>query len=145
MQAGRLALLLGGWLCAAPEPSFPLPAPDGKVLPSAPGQRVFQVPFGVRAVEKFYRDRFAKDADVSFDVRAQGAGREVTIKSRTGRAWARAVLREKAPGTEVEVVPVMRAGAETVSGNGRPLVEFVITRSADAAKLVESIDHTERP
>ncbi|HEX4622291.1 MAG TPA: hypothetical protein VH208_12055, partial [Myxococcaceae bacterium] len=56
--------------------------------------------------------------------------------------WARAVIKEGEVDTTVEVTPVLRAGEARVEGNGRPLVELVLTRSKDFDAMVNSIDHT---
>jgi hypothetical protein len=60
-------------------------------------------------------------------------------------AWAKAVVREVAGGTTVDVTPVLRADAEDVKGApARPLVQLVIGRSEEARKAAEAIDHLER-
>jgi len=44
----------------------------------------------------------------------------------------------------VEVTPVLRMGEEAVSGQGRPLVEFIISRSPEVDRAVQGIDHLEQ-
>jgi hypothetical protein len=123
--------------------AFPLPSPDGKALAAAAGQRSFRVPFRFARVEQFYRDRYARGAGVSLTPSLADSRHVLTLKSRrAGDFWAKAVIKEGEVDTAVEVTPVLRAGEERVEGNGRPLVELVLTRSKDFDKMVDSIDHT---
>lgn len=45
--------------------------------------------------------------------------------------------------TVIEVTPVLRAQAEAVQGNGKPLVELVLSRSSEVTRELESIDHAQ--
>lgn len=121
---------------------FPLPAIDGKPLAVTEGQKVFRLPMRFEKVKKFYSEQLPEAAVVEKHVE----GKRVMTLSAKGKAesWTRAVVREGEVETVIEVTPVLRLEDEKISGNGRPLVEFVIGRSGDVDKAVKSIDHAEQ-
>ena len=122
---------------------FPLPAPDGKPLAASAKQRTFRVPFRYARVAQFYKERLSGDPKVQLSVRTQDGVHVLTIKStRPTDLWAKAVIREGEVDTTVEVTPVVVGDEERVEGNGRPLVELVITRSKEFDRMVDSIDHS---
>lgn len=129
----------------APGPLFPLPSLDGKPLAASEGQKVFRVPLRMVRVEQFYKERFGKVPDVTLTKGQKDGHRTLTLVSkRKGDAWKKAVVREGELETVIELTPVLRLGEEKVTGTARPLVEFVITRSEEARKMAEQIDHLER-
>jgi hypothetical protein len=143
----RLTLLIGlllAFSAVAQSPApFPLPSPDGKALAATAGQHTFRVPYRFARVEQFYRERFTRESKVTLTPSLADGRHLLTLKSsRSGDAWAKAVIKEGEVDTTVEVTPVLRAGEERVEGNGRPLVELVLTRSKDFDQMVNSIDHT---
>lgn len=136
MISTLLALML-----AAP---FPLPAVDGKPLAVVKDQKVFRVPMGFDRVKAFYASQLGADAQVKLAETSDKGVRVLTLttSSKTD-SWKRAVVRQGEVETVIEVTPVMRLEEEAISGNGKPLVEFVIGRSAEIDKAIKSIDHTE--
>ena len=54
------------------------------------------------------------------------------------------MVREGEMDTVIDVTPVVRLDEETISGNGKPLVEFIFGRSPDVDAAIKSIDHTEQ-
>jgi hypothetical protein len=137
-----MSLLLAFSAVAESPAPFPLPSPDGKPLAATPGQRTFRVPYRFARVEQFYKERFARESKVTLTPSAVDGRHTLTLKSsRSGDTWAKAVIKEGEVDTTVEVTPVLRAGEERVEGNGRPLVELVLTRSRDFDQMVNSIDH----
>ncbi|MFT3709621.1 MAG: hypothetical protein QM817_18485 [Archangium sp.] len=133
-----IAVLLSLTL-AAP---FPLPTVDGKPPAVAKDQKVFKLPIGFARVRSFYTEQLGKTEGVKI-VESSKDGRKVltiTTASKT-ESWTRASVREGEVETTIEVTPVMRLEAEEISGNGKPLVEFVFGRSAEVDKAVNSIDH----
>lgn len=122
---------------------FPLPAVDGKPLAVSDGQKVFRLPMRFEKVKKFYVEQLGPEVSVG---EKNVEGKRVMTLSAKGKAesWTKAVVREGEVDTVIEVTPVMRLGEEKISGNGRPLVEFVIGRSGDVEKAVKSIDHAEQ-
>ncbi|HVE86863.1 MAG TPA: hypothetical protein VND93_28605 [Myxococcales bacterium] len=133
---------------APPPAAFPLPLVGGKPVAAAPGQKSFRLPLGYARVAAFYRDQLRGVSGVTLVERTprEGEGlRVLEIRSlRTNDAWAKALVREEANGTTVDVTPVIRADVQDVQGVARPLVEFVIGRSDEARKAAESIDHLEK-
>ena len=122
---------------------FPLPAIDGKPLAIADGQKVFRLPMRFEKVRAFYEERYGagKEKDVSFAVTGSPGARKLALASkRKGDTWTKAEVREAEVETVVEVTPVMNMEAVDVTGNGKPLVEFIISRSADVDQAVKSID-----
>lgn len=132
-----LALVL-----AAP---FPLPSIDGKPLAVTASQRTFRLPMRFEKVKKFYTEQVLARPGVAFRETGVSGQRVLTLStSAKGDPWTRAVVRERETETVVEVTPVLVLDAEAIEGTApRPLVQFVIGRSADVQKAVEGIDHTE--
>jgi hypothetical protein len=141
-----LVVLSLGSAAARAENAFPLPSPDGKPLARTANQRVFRVPLGFARVEAFYRQQLGTAKDVTLLTARGDGGRTLTISSRRPTdAWARAVVRESAVETIVEVTPTTRFAAEVVEGRGKPLVELVLPPDVAAVRQqANSIDHTPR-
>jgi hypothetical protein len=139
-----LPLLASADGAKAASPLFPLPSLDGKPLAAQERQKVFRVPLRMARVEQFYRDRFGEAPDVTLAVTRSQGKRILTITSkRKGDAWKKAVVREGELETVIELTPVLRLEGEQVTGNGKPMVEFVLTRSEEVKKMVNGIDHLE--
>ena len=139
--------MLAPLLAVALAAPFPLPSIDGKNVAVAEGQKTFKLPMRFEKVRAFYEERYgaAKEKDITFAVSGTPGSRVVTMTSkRAGDTWKKAVVREGEIETVVELTPVLRLKEEEISGNGRPLVEFVIGRSADVDRAVQGIDHTEQ-
>lgn len=137
MISALLALTL-----AAP---FPLPAIDGKPLAVAKDQKVFRVPLGFERVKAFYTEQLGKQAEVTLRESSASGTKTLTISTTSkGESWKRAVIRQGESETVIEITPVLRLEEEQISGNGKPLVEFVFGRSPEVDKAVKSIDHTEQ-
>ncbi|MDP2272466.1 MAG: hypothetical protein Q8N23_32970 [Archangium sp.] len=134
-----IALVLS-LVVAAP---FPLPAIDGKPLAVSEGQKVFRLPMRFEKVKSFYLEQLGASATV---IEKSVAGNRVLHVTAKGKAesWVKAVVREGEVDTVIEVTPVMRLAEEEISGNGRPLVEFIIGRSGDVQKALNTIDHAEQ-
>jgi len=131
---------------ASPEGSFPLPSLDGKALAVTNGQKTFRVPLRFARVEQFYKDQFASRKDVRLVAAGTDGDRTLTLTSRRkGDAWKSAVVREGKVDTSIEVVAVMRMTGEAIEGNGKPLVQIVLTRSPEAAKAAAEQDHLTHP
>jgi hypothetical protein len=127
-------------LVAAP---FPLPAIDGKPLAFSDGQKVFRLPMRFEKVKSFYAQQLGPDVAVT--EKTVGGKRVLTLVARgKSESWVKAIVREGEVDTTIEVTPVMRLAEETISGNGRPLVEFIILRSPDVQKALERIDTAEQ-
>jgi hypothetical protein len=123
---------------------FPLPAIDGKPLAVTATQKSFRLPMRFEKVKAFYAERLSSP-DVTFHESSATGKRVLTIATKAkSESWKKAVVREGEVDTVVDVTPVLRLDEEQISGNGRPLVEFVFGRSADVKKAVDSIDHTEQ-
>lgn len=138
-----MSLVLLAVLAAGP---FPLPAIDGKPLAVTDKQTTFRLPMRFEKVRDFYAAQFTGDAakDVTVKPATAAAGRVLTITSkRKGDEWSKATITEKETETVVEVARILRMAGEDITGNGKPLVEFVFGRSAEVDKAVNGIDHTE--
>lgn len=140
------ALIVALALAATP---FPLPSIDGKPLAVTEKQKVFRLPMRFEKVRAFYEERYGagKEKDVSFAVTGSPGSRRVLLASkRKGDTWTRAEVKEGEVETVVEVTPVLRMEEIGVSGNGKPLVEFIISRSPEVDNAVKAIDrdHLER-
>lgn len=140
------ALLVALALAAAP---FPLPSIDGKPLAVTEKQKVFRLPMRFEKVRAFYAERYGagKAPDVTFTASGTPGSRKVLLASkRKGDTWTKAEVREGEVETVVEVTPVLQMDAVDVSGNGKPLVEFIISRSPEVDRAVKAIDreHLER-
>ena len=136
-----IALLLSLTL-AAP---FPLPAIDGKPLAISEGQKSFRIPMRFEKVKHFYVEQLGATPDVKVAESGVPGKRVLALstKSKT-ESWTKATVREGEIDTVIEVTPVMRLSDEQITGNGRPLVEFIIGRSADVQKALNTIDHAEQ-
>lgn len=126
--------------------AFPVPAVDGKPLSVPPGQRTVRLPMRLLRAESFYRERFAGAAGVRLTPGLDERGRMLTITStRPGDAWSRAVLREDAAGTSVELTSVVRMSRDVIEGRGVPAVQVVLPpNTAEIRKQADSIDHLRR-
>lgn len=135
--------LLAALLLQAP---FPLPAVDGKPLAVSPGQRSFRLPMRFERVRAFYDTELAGQPDVTVRLEGTPGRRRLVLTSkRKGDSWTRAVAKEGELETVVDVVPVLRLEEEQVQGSAKPLVEFVLGRSPEVQKALQSIDHTGKP
>lgn len=144
-----LTVLLGSAVglaqAQAPSGTFPLPGVDGKPLATTTGQRSFRCPLGFARVERFYREQLGQRADVTLRVKGQAGERTLVVTSKAkSDAWAKAVVKEGQAETTIEVTPVVRLSDQVVEGNGRPLVHFILSRSPEAAKAAEQLDHAQR-
>jgi hypothetical protein len=118
---------------------FPLPAPDGKSLAVKEGQKTFRLPSRFERVKAFYEERFRDDRDVTMRTEGQPGARQLKLVSRKkGDTWVRATVSEREMETVVDLVPVIQLDEEKIAGNGKPLVEFVIGRSPEVKKAVDS-------
>lgn len=132
--------LLAALVLQAP---FPLPAVDGKPLAVSPGQRSFRLPLRFERVRAFYDAELAGQPDVTVRLEGTPGRRRLVLTSkRKGDSWTRAVAKEGELETVVDVVPVLRLEEEQVQGSAKPLVEFVLGRSPEVQKALQSIDHT---
>ena len=126
---------------ARPGP-LPVPSLDGKAISVASGQRVFHLPMRFARVEKFYRELFGADRRIAIAMERGEDLKGMTITSkREGDAWAKATVREGAVDTTVEVTPIVRLDGDTVLGNAKPLVQFVLPRNPGVVDQVNSISH----
>lgn len=133
--------LLVALTLAAP---FPLPAIDGKAPAVTEKQKTFRLPMRFEKVKAFYAEQL-KAADVTQREAVVEGRRVLTITTKaTTESWTKAVIREGEVDTSVDVTPVMRLSEESISGNARPLVQFVFGRSPDVDQAVKAIDHTEQ-
>lgn len=136
-----ISLLLGLTL-AAP---FPLPAVDGKPLAIVEGQKTFRIPMRFEKVKHFYLEQLGATRDVTVAETGAPGKRVLALSTRAkSESWKKALVREGETETIIEVTPVLRLEEEQISGNGRPLVEFIIGRSADVQKALHTIDHAEQ-
>lgn len=122
--------------------AFPLPAVDGKPAAAAPEQKQFRLPMRFERVRGFYEGQFAGEGGKGVTSRLSGTpGKRVLTltSSRPGDSWKKAVVREGEVETVVDVTPVLRLAEERIDGNGKPLVQFIIGRSADVDRAVKSI------
>ena len=132
--------LLAALVLQAP---FPLPAVDGKPLAVSPGQRSFRLPLRFERVRAFYDAELAGQPDVTVRLEGTPGRRRLVLTSkRKGDSWTRAVAKEGELETVVDVVPVLRLEEEQVQGSAKPLVEFVLGRSPEVQRALQSIDHT---
>jgi hypothetical protein len=118
---------------------FPLPAVDGKALAVTDGQKVFRLPMRFEKVKQFYA---AQLGDGATAVEKSVEGKRVLTLTAKGKAesWTKALVREGEVDVTIEVTPVMRLTEEQITGQGGPLVQFVIGRSADVQKAMDAID-----
>lgn len=134
------APLLALALSAAP---FPLPGVDGKPLAVTEGQKSFRLPMRFEKVRAFYEERFNDATGVSVRVSGSPGSRSLFLATtRTADAWKSATVKEGETETVVELKPVMQLEGETIAGKGPP-VEFILTRSPEVQRALQTIDHTE--
>jgi hypothetical protein len=129
--------------------AFPLPSLDGKPLATSAKQTSFRLPLRFDRVRAFYEAQFpeADRAQVQLTLGGTGGKRTLTLVSRRADdTWRKAVVREGEIDTVIEVTPLIRLDETAIEGNGKPLVQFVIGRSADVKRAVDAIDdkHTEQ-
>ena len=125
--------------------SFPLPAVDGKPLAVTEHQKSFRLPMRFEKVRAFYDEQLKGRPEVVMRLSGNPGSRVLAITNRnTSDSWRKATISEKEMETVVEVTPVPRMGEEAVSGQGRPLVEFIISRSPEVDRAVQGIDHLEQ-
>jgi hypothetical protein len=133
--------LLAALTLASPGP-FPLPSVDGKPLAATATQKSFRLPMRFEKVRAFYDEQFIGDDAKGVTTKLSGTTgkRVLTLAStRAGDAWKKAVVREGEIETVVEITPVMRMEEAQIEGNAKPLVQFIIGRSADVTREVEAI------
>lgn len=134
-----LSILLGLALHAG---SFPLPAIDGKAPAVTSEQKKFRLPMRFDKVRAFYEGQFAGDEakGITSKVSSSEGKRTLTLtSSRAGDTWKKAIIREGEVDTAVELTPVIRLSETQIEGNGKPLVQFIIGRSADVDRAVNAI------
>jgi hypothetical protein len=137
LVAGLAPLIL---LASGP---FPLPAIDGKAVAVTSQQKHFRLPIRFDRVRAFYETHFSGEEGVGIAQRISGpAGQRVLtlISKRPGEWWAKALVREKNFETLVEVVPILRADATSIEGNAKPLVQFIIGRSPEVKRAIDSLE-----
>lgn len=123
--------------------SFPIPTIDGKP-PAATSDTTYTLPMRFDTARKFYVDTFATRGDVKLtDTRHEGRRRLVLTTRDPKEKWTKAVVTEREVDVQIEVTRVLRLDDEAVSGNAKPAVEFIFTRSPEVKKALERIDHTD--
>lgn len=136
MLASLLALALTG----AP---FPLPMIDGKPPAVTERQKSFRLPMRFEKVRAFYEEQFKGAADVTIKLSGTPGSRVLSLATkRTSDEWIAAKVKEGELETVVDLKTAIRMGVQTVEGKTPP-VNFILTRSAEVQKSLESIDHTE--
>ena len=135
--------MLAPLLALALASSFPLPTVDGKPLAVTEKQKSFRLPMRFEKVRAFYELQL-KGSAVQMTVSGAPGERKLSLVNKgKGDSWTKAQVSERETETVVDVTPVLVMGPETVEGNGRPLVFFVMERSGEVDKALKSIDHTE--
>lgn len=136
MLVPLLALALSGT-------PFPLPMIDGKAPAVTEGQKSFRLPMRFEKVRAFYEEQFKNAPEVTVRVSGTPGSRSLSLASkRTSDEWTSATVKEGELETVVNLKPVMRMGGDRVEGKAPP-VNFILTRSAEVQKSLETIDHTE--
>lgn len=133
-----------GLVLAVSLASFPLPSVDGKPLSVTPEQKSFRLPMRFEKVRAFYEEQLKSHTEVV--VRSEGVAgeRKLSIINKSKHdTWVRALITEKATETVVDVTPVIVIDAIDVQGQSGPLVVFVLNRSPEVKKALDSIDHTD--
>jgi hypothetical protein len=124
---------------------FPVPTLDGKPLSANEEQRTFRVPMRFQKVRAFYVTQLKDWPEVTLTLTGTAGKRVLTIANRGRRdAWLKATVSERETETVIDVVPVLRMEETEVIGRARPLVQFIIGRSAAAEEAAVNIDHTEQ-
>src|SRR5256885_16289011 len=133
-----------GLVLAVSLASFPLPTVDGKPLSVTEKEKSFRLPMRFEKVRAFYEEQFKGDALVSIRVEGVAGDRKLAIVTKSKKdSWTRASVSEKATETVVEVTPVIYVGVTNIEGQSGPLVVFVMNRSPEVKKALDSIDHTD--
>ena len=139
VEEGMFLKMLGFLLSAALAAPFALPTVDGKALSVSEGQTLFIVPLRFEKVRAFYASQLDA-AQVTSTVKREAGGPVLTlVNRRASDSWKKAVIRESPAGTQIEVTPIIRLSEEKVTGNGKPLVEFVLGRSRAVDQAVQDI------
>jgi hypothetical protein len=121
--------------------SFPLPTIDQKPLAVTAEQKVFRLPLRFEKVRAFYDEQLKGRAEVRLKVTGAGGARVLSITNgNKADTWRAATVTEKENETVIAVTPVLRMEETAVTGNGRPLVEFVFSRSPEVERAIEGID-----
>lgn len=129
-------------LCVTLAAPFPLPTVDGKPPAVAKDQKIFKLPVGFARVKSFYAEQLGKTEGVKIVETLKDGHKLLTITTASkNESWTRALVREGDVETTIEITPVLRFKDEEITGNGKPLVEFVFGRSAEVDKALKSIDH----
>ncbi len=137
--------MIGLLLSLALAAPFPLPTIDGKPPAVGATQKTFRLPMRFPKVKAFYAAQLGATPEVSMRETSADGKRVLTLTTKAkSESWSRAVVREGEVDTVIDVTPVLRLEAETISGNGKPLVEFVFGRSPEIEKAIQNIDHTEQ-
>jgi hypothetical protein len=132
--------LLALALAATP---FPLPAIDGKPLAITEGQKSFRLPMRFEKVKAFYEEQFKDQKGVTVRVSGTTGTRLLALESsRATDNWKSAKVKEGELETVVELKEVMRLAGDVIEGKAPP-VQFILTRSAEVEKSLQTIDHTE--
>ncbi len=135
-----LASLLAVWMSAAP---FPLPAVDGKPIAVTYGQTSFRLPMRFEKVRAFYEAHFKGTVGVTVRVSGTPGNRSLVLASaRTTDGWKSATVNEGDTQTVVELKAVLQMNSVDIAGKGPP-VEFILTRSPEVQKVLQTIDYTE--
>ena len=127
--------------------SFPLPTIDQKPLAVTAEQKVFRLPLRFDKVRAFYDEQLKGRSQVTLRVTGASGARVLTIaNANKADTWRSATVTEKDGETVITVTPVLRMEQTEVTGNGRPLVEFVFSRSPEVERAMQGIDadHLER-
>lgn len=121
--------------------SFPLPTIDQKPLAVTAEQKVFRLPLRFEKVRAFYDEQLKGRAEVRLKVTGPSGARVLSITNgNKADTWRAATVTEKETETVIAVTPVLRMEETAVTGNGRPLVEFVFSRSPEVERALEGID-----
>ena len=124
---------------------FPLPTIGEKPPAVVEGQKSFRLPIGFEKVKKFYTEQLGGKPEVKFSESGEPGKRVLTLTTKAlSESWTKAIIRQGEVDTVVEVTAVIRATDESISGNGKPLVEFIFGRSPEVQKALNSIDHAEQ-
>ena len=124
---------------------FPLPTIGEKPPAVVEGQKSFRLPIGFEKVKKFYTEQLGGKPEVKFSESGEPGKRVLTLTTKAlSESWTKAIIRQGEVETVVEVTAVIRATDESISGNGKPLVEFIFGRSPEVQKALNSIDHAEQ-
>lgn len=124
---------------------FPLPTIGDKPPAVVDGQKTFRLPIGFEKVKKFYVEQLGSKPEVKVSESGEPGKRVLTLTTKAlSESWTKAIIRQGEGETVVEVTAVIRATDESISGNGKPLVEFIFGRSPEVQKALNTIDHAEQ-